>query len=590
MTDTRPDKPDTQDRLLEAVAHCERNPGNPDHWLALGELLYSNRLLQQAHDVYLDALKLHPGDARLHVGLGNVFDAGDEKQSAATCYRNALARDPASVAALYNLGVISHSRRDFTGAIRFFQEALRVDPGYAACYTPLIHMLRQCCRWDEAGALVRRYREHVAAGMASDISPFSIITLPDSTASEQRHVAEAYTDRLLKDVEPLPPAGKARLPSAGKIRLGFLSADFFNHATSILAVRLLELLDTRSFELFAYSSGPDDGSVLRRRVVNAFCVFREVATMSDEAVARRIREDGIDVLIDMKGFTQDSRSRVLAYRPAAVQVSYLGYPATMDRRLVDYLIADDIVIPPGDESNYAETIVRLPFCYQPNDNQRQVPVAEDRRARRQRAGFADDAIVLGVFQQNYKLHPALLSCWADILRAVPAAVLWCLHSNGDAKKAMEAFFTGKGISAQRLCWGEKVGQQDHLDRLTLVDLALDSWPVNGHTSTADALWAGTPVLTLAGDTFVSRVAGSLLHAAGLPDFVTHTREEYTARGIELCLAPERLSAAREHLYGARLRLPLFDSERYARDFGQLIKALVTAHRSPEPALTSPTGS
>jgi predicted O-linked N-acetylglucosamine transferase (SPINDLY family) len=234
----------------------------------------------------------------------------------------------------------------------------------------------------------------------------------------------------------------------------------------------------------------------------------------------------VDILLDMKGFTQNSRSRILGYRPAPLQVSYLGYPATMDRRLVDYLIADECVVPPGEESQYAETILRLPFCYQPNDNLRQLPQVIDRRAMRRHAGLPEDAIVLGVFQQNYKLHPALLSCWADILREVPDTVLWCLHSNADARDAMEAFFAAKGVPAKRLHWGGKVGQQDHLDRLALVDLALDSWPVNGHTSTADALWAGTPVLTRAGNTFVSRVAGSLLHAVHLPDFVTQSSEAY----------------------------------------------------------------
>ncbi len=269
----------------------------------------------------------------------------------------------------------------------------------------------------------------------------------------------------------------------------------------------------------------------------------------------------MDIAIDLKGYTTDSRPGILRWRPCPVQVNYLGYPGTMGADYIDYLIADPVVIPPGSEPFYSERVVRLPDCYQPNDRQRRI--AEATPGRRE-AGLPENGFVFCCFNNNYKLTPDVFSLWMRLLHRVGGSVLWLLEDNAAAAANLRREAAARGIDPSRLVFAPRADLPDHLARHRLADLFLDTLPVNAHTTASDALWAGLPVLTCVGEAFAGRVAASLLRAAGLPELVTGNLDDYEALALRLATRPEDLAALKRRLEANRLTCPLFDTDRYRR--------------------------
>jgi predicted O-linked N-acetylglucosamine transferase (SPINDLY family) len=332
---------------------------------------------------------------------------------------------------------------------------------------------------------------------------------------------------------------------------------------------VFEKLDRDRFEIMLYSHGPDDHSPMRDRLKRAATKFVDVAEVSDVGVAEMVRQDGVEVLVDLKGHTRDSRLGIFAHRAAPVQVSFLGFPATTGADYIDYFIGDAIVSPLEHAGNYSEKLALMPRCYQPNDRQRPRP----QPFTREEAGLPQDALVLCGFNQPFKLSPEVFDVWCGLLHKLPNAVLWLLQWNDQSPEQMRAEAQARGIDPGRLYFGSRVGSQQHISRLSVADIFIDSWPCNGHTTASDALWAGLPMVTYSGTTFASRVAGSLLHAVGLPEWVATSVEAYEAKILELAGNPALRQQVRAHLDDARETAPLFDSEGYTRDFGELLWAM-----------------
>jgi predicted O-linked N-acetylglucosamine transferase (SPINDLY family) len=328
------------------------------------------------------------------------------------------------------------------------------------------------------------------------------------------------------------------------------------------------LHDRQQFHVAAYSYGPDDGGAMRARLLQAFDEFHDVRALSDRQIAEKIAADGIDILIDLKGYTRDARAGILALRPAPLQVNYLGYPATLGAH-ADYLVADAFLIPPEHRSDYSEAIAYLPRCYQPNDGVRMRAPAPARA----QAGLPDNAWVLAAFHQTYKLNPALWAVWCEILRQTDDAVLWLLATSDAARANLIAAAVRDGIDPARLIFAPKQKHAEHLARLACADLLLDAFPVNGHTSVSDALWAGVPVLTCAGATFISRVAGSLLHTAGLGELVAVDLAQYRELALALAADRPRLLRMRAQVAQAIATGYLYDSAAYTRDWEALLMAM-----------------
>jgi predicted O-linked N-acetylglucosamine transferase (SPINDLY family) len=563
----------SQGQIVEAEASARQattiDARHPNAWYHLALALERQDRILEALDAAGRAFALAPGvvafaglKAQLEVSVG-------APERARATLETALARSPASATLRFEYASLLERLRDPVAAAEAYRQALRLDPGHGPALSQLVHLERWTAEWRNLGEHEQRMREGVAAGRAL-LSPFVLLAGP-STRAEQRRAADAWSGALAGT--PL----RARRPlSQGRLRIGYLSADFHTHATAFLTAGLYESHDRERFEVAAYSIGHDDGSPMRQRLTRAFDRFVDLNAASPEQVAARIRDDGIDVLVDLKGHTAGAPPRILALRPAPIQVHYLGYPGTIGGGLVDYLIGDAIVTPAADAADYAETLVRLPGSYQVNDRNR--PIAEP--PSRAALGLPDDAVVLCNFNATWKLRPEVMDAWAAILERVPKAVLWLLARRDDdpavANLRREAI--ARGIDGHRLVFAGARPNAEYLSLYRRADLFLDTWPYNAHTTGSDALWAGCPVLTRSGDTFASRVGESLANAVGLPELVVRDVDAYVARAVALAGDPDELARLRAYLAGPGRDSALFDTRRTTRALEAAYAAMADQYR------------
>jgi len=364
-----------------------------------------------------------------------------------------------------------------------------------------------------------------------------------------------------------------------RITLGYLSADFQEHATAHLVAELFQLHDRKRFRVIGYSYGRDDGSAARRELRESFDDFVDLLDCSHAESAARIRADAVDILVDLKGYTTDARPEILLMRPAPVQVSYLGYPGTMGSDVIDYVLVDRLVAPADEQPYFTERLVQLPDCYQVNDRRR--PIAP-RTPTREECGLPENGIVFCCFNSAYKITPPIFNIWMRLLAGVPGSVLWLLETNatavGNLRREAEARLEG---AAARLVFAPSLANREHLARLGVADLFLDTLPYNAHTLSSDALWAGCPVITCTGHAFPGRVAASLLLAIELPELVTDSLAGYEALALELARQPDRLRSVREKLRANRLTTALFDSRRFTRHIESAFETMWRAHVAGE---------
>jgi predicted O-linked N-acetylglucosamine transferase (SPINDLY family) len=351
-----------------------------------------------------------------------------------------------------------------------------------------------------------------------------------------------------------------------RLRVGYLSSDFRDHATGRLMVGLLEAHDRRRVEVFGYGYGRGTDTPLRRRIVAAFDHWRDLGGAGDADIAATIRADDVDVLIDRKGHTHGGRLAALAERPATVQLHYMSFPATLGYDAIDGLIADAIVVPPADDAHYHERVFRLPRCYFVTDGARTLPDP----AVRGDHGLPEDALVLACLNQTYKLTPSMFAIWMEALRAAPRAVLWLLATHPRVQANLRAEAIRRGVEAHRLVFAPTVEQETHIARLRCADLALDTLPYGSHTTGVDALWGGVPMLSCRGATFAGRVGASLLAAVDFSELVTEDVDAYRERLVDLVTQPERLREYAAHLERGRRHFPLFDTRSFAGDFERLL--------------------
>ncbi|NRB70976.1 MAG: UDP-N-acetylglucosamine-peptide N-acetylglucosaminyltransferase [Xanthomonadales bacterium] len=363
-----------------------------------------------------------------------------------------------------------------------------------------------------------------------------------------------------------------------RLTIGYLSADFHRHPTAYLSAGLFEAHDRSRFRILAYANGPDDGSAMRQRLVKAFDEFIDLKGMSPSEAAARMRADGVDLLVDLKGHTLDAAPEILALRPAPVQIHYLGYPGTLGAPWIDYLIGDAWVTPPEHADSYQETLVRLPDSYQINDRQRPLPAAS---GSREDHGLPRDGIVLCCFNNAWKFNQDTLDCWLHILRAAPETVLWLLGREGShlAAKSLRSYVQAAGIAPERLIFSKSRPLEAYLALYHHADLFLDSWPYNAHTTASDALWMGCPVLSWPGTTFASRVGASLLAACEMPELICRDRAHYRERALDLIAAPEQLRQYREQLIQSRGQLPLFDTQATTRALEAAYEEMARQYRA-----------
>lgn len=569
-----------QQNQLELAETAARRSLALSHDLKAGRLLALVLTQQNRHSEAADVLLGLPAkvkrDATLLMEQADALLGAKRLQEAIPVYLDCLRQNPRNPAAYHRLGLAFMQVQRPKDAAICLETAAATDAGgiRTQSLSLLVQMLRRAAEWPELQRHTDALLDMVQNGSPEDvmlIEPFTLLPIP-STPQQQRRAGELYSRRLRGPAQPLPP-GSPPAPAKDRVRIGYLSADFCNHATAHLLSELLELHDRSRFEIFLYCHSPEDGSHWQSRVRAAADHFRDVRQLSDQAAAERMRADALDIVVDLKGYTQDTRMQILAYRPAPVQLSYLGYPATTGCDFMDYVLGDPIVTPLSLAGNYSERIAQMPHSYQPNDSRRALPA----RPARAELGLPDDAVVLCTFNQTYKVSPEMADLWARILHAAPNTVLWQLNFNDQASANLVRQLQARGITPERLYFSPLAPSEEHLARLQCADLMLDTWPYNAHTTASDALWCGVPVLTVPGQTFASRVAASLVTACDLPQFVCTDAKHYVERAVALAREPGLLAAAQQHLAAQRDQLPLFNSRRYARDFEALLQRMWDRH-------------
>ena len=575
-----------QARTDDAIACFRRalelNPGQRQSHNNLGRALRLQGRREEALTHYRRALELDPNQADGCNELGSALRECGKLVEAEACYRKAIALEPNQPHAHYNLAEILKLQGRLDEAAALDQQALALQSDFYPALGALIHLHQHMCDWDGIEELWQRLKHEAIGKIGAGVSPFSLLSQPTS-ADEQLACARAWAAR---ELAPLA-ATRSRLGfdfsdrrrASRKLRIGYLSWDFHQHATSYLIAELFEIHDRDRFEIHAYSYGPDDGSAIRARIGRACDRFTDVADQSYAAAAQAIYSDEVDVLVDLKGYTQGSRSQIMALRPAPVQVSWLGYPGTMGTDCIDYMIADPFIIPAGMERCYSEQVVRLPDCYQINDRRREI---SGRRLTREECGLPARGMVFCCFNLAYKILPDVFARWMRIMQAVPDSVLWLLDANPWASRNLRRAAAAQGVAPERLVFAPRQPLAEHLARYRLTDLALDTFPYTSHTTASDSLWAGCPLVTCSGETFASRVAGSILINAGMPELVTASFEEYEQRVLDLAASPTQLGDLRRRLEENRDTCPLFDTPRFTRNLERAYEQMVAAVRGYGP--------
>jgi len=555
----------------EAVARraIEADARHPGGWYNLAIALERQERIVEALDAATRASALAPQEPAFS-GLKAQLESGlAAPQRALLTLESALARNPASAPLRFEYASLLESSGEPALAAAAYAQALGLDPDHGPALSQLVYLKRWLADWKDLEGLEQRFRDGVARGQPY-LSPFVMTGMP-STRADQRRCADLWGAALAGPADiRRPPLG------SGRVRVGYLSADFHTHATAFLAAGMFERHDRGQFEVSAYSMGPDDSSPMRERVVRAFEHFVDVRGLAPEQVASRIRADRIDLLVDLKGHTAGASPRVLALRPAALQVHYLGFPGTLGGGLVDYLIGDTEVTPAAHAADYSEALVRLPDSYQVNDRERPITAPPPRKA----LGLPEEAVVFCNFNATWKLRPQVMDAWAKILRRVPTSVLWLLarreHDPAIVNLRREA--ANRGIDASRIVFAPARPNPEYLGLYAHADLFLDTWPYGAHTTGSDALWAGCPVLTLRGDTFASRVGASLARAVGTPELVVDDVDDYVTQAVALAQDPESRRELRQRLEGPGRRSALFDTERTTRALEAAYLAMVEQFR------------
>jgi protein O-GlcNAc transferase len=535
---------------------AQLQPADTGTWVNLCAALRSLRRLDEALASADRALQLNPQLPEALANRGNVLMDLDRTEEALASYERALSLRPRYAEALNGKGSALRALKRHDEAARCYAALLEAAAGHPYALGYLQYSRLNACDWTDYESTALAIESQAAAGAAVCV-PFAL--LPISTSSQaQLACAQTYVRQTVTSPAPLWTGERYR---HDRIRVAYLSSDFREHAVGYLMAELFELHDSQRFELTGVSFGSDDGSATHRRLAGAFKEFVDVRGLSDKDVAAVLRQKEIDIAVDLNGFTQNGRPGILACRPAPVQVNYLGYPGTMGAAWIDYIVADAWVIPPGDDRFYSEKVVRLPGSYQVNDRRRTVGARAPSRAQ---AGLPPDGFVFCCFNNNFKIDPPVFQIWMRLLAAVPGSVLWLLADNAAATRNLQAHAARQGVDPTRLVFAPRQSQGEHLARHCLADLFLDTAPYGAHTGASDALWTGLPVVTCVGATFSSRVAASLLNAAGLPELVTQSWADYESLALDLARTPERLAGVHKELSQLRGTCALFDTARFCR--------------------------
>ena len=541
----------------------------------IGAKLAQTGQYRGAQSCLQEAIELNGQDFESYYYLAGTFLLRGKSAKAEKNYKKALKINPNYVDAMASLGALYLANLHYAPAIKQFEKALKINPQNSYVISLLLHAsqavanFKMIDKWTPA--LNQITAQTLASGGDMAETPFTNLAREENPL-ENSKVAAYWSKGISASIAKVKPF-KFKPRNRNKIRVGYISSHFRRHPTAHLIFGLFRLHNRNRFTIYTYSYGQDDKSYLRKDIQKNSDFFRDIRRKNDLETAKLIHKDKIDILVDLMGYIGDSRLAIMAYRPSPIQVSWLVFPGTIGSDFIDYIIADKIVLPEKDLPFYTEKPLYLP-CYQMYSPMSNVAKNDIKRPD---CGLPEKSFVFASFNQAYKIEKDLFSIWMEILKEVPKGILWQLKMNDDMEKNLKKEAYKKGVDQNRIIFAPKIPRKEHLERLALADLGLDTFTYNGHTTTSDALWAGMPVITLKGNHFASRVSASLLTTIGLPELITHSKKDYKKLVIHLATHPAEIKSIRNKLAKNKLTSSLFNPDKFTKDLEGLYEKIWSNH-------------
>jgi len=530
----------------------------------IGNKYYDNRNFYHAENNFLEAAKLNPSKSEYFFNLGNACYAQGKFKTALEHYNSSLTLHYESET-LSCIGNSLKSIGKFSEAIKFYTTALNECPNLIHTEIELTHLKQNVCDWNNISAHFRNIKSHIDNIDSGNISPFTVLSMPGISSKDQLKVSSSWAKNLAQKIQKV----KRNNSKNEKIQIGYLSSDFRLHPLYFLIIDIFKNHNKDDFDIILYYSGKYEDTAAHNDFKSLGFDFINISELSNEAAAKLIASKGTDILVDLSGFTKNSRSILAAYKPARKHINWLGFPCTMgfinSSPLYDYILADRYIVPETHKLNYAENIIYLPNCYQPNIKNRPplLPV------NKKQFGFSDDVFIFASFGQSIKITEKQFNLWLRILKKTSNSILWLLESNTSCMKNLALFAEKKGIEASRIIFAKKIDIDEHINRQQIIDLYLDTFPYNSHTSASDAIWAHCPVITKSGDTFSSRVAGSILTEIGCCELIVDSDESYVNEAIRYASDKESLNLIKEKIIKGKKESTLFKPEVFTENIEKI---------------------
>ena len=539
----------------------DNNPSSISILSNIGYILQSLKNHKEAIKYYKKALNLNPDDYLVLFNIANCYEENLEWELAIDFYKRSLKINENNPEANRALGTIYANLEEFNLAKLYLQKCLLQDNKNSGALITLMKLSADICEWKSVKSYFKKIN---CQKLSANISPFPFLSIEDNPINHLRRARNASQQRFKTKAVEISTFNNKRK------RIGYFSSDFFNHATMHLMQKVFELHDKTYFEIFIYSYGKYQDEFTEKLKDNVY-IFRDVSFLTDDEIASQARNDKLDIAIDLKGFTRETRLSIFAERVAKIQISYLGYPGSIGAEFIDYLIADRTLIPQEYEKFYSEKIIYMPDSYQCNNNSK---VIANIKLNRIDFDLPEQALIFTCFNAGFKITESEFNIWMLLLKEIKNSHLWLLRSNLLMEKNLKKEAVKRGIEERRLVFAKKIPLDKHLARHTLGDIFLDTFNYNAHTTASDALWAGMPLITLAGKSFCSRVSASLLNSMGLNELICSTEKQYFEKALELGRNPEKVSYLKQKLFKHKYSYPLFDSQLFVKNYESKLKEII----------------
>jgi len=530
----------------------------------IGNQYYDNRNFYLAENNFFEAITLNPSKSEYFFNLGNACYAQGKYKLSLEHYNNSLKLhyDPETLSCIGNslrsIGKLSE-------AMKFYTTALKENPNLIHTEIELTHLKQNVCDWNNISAHFSNIKSYINNIDSGGISPFTVLSMPGISCEEQLKVSSSWARKFTQKVQKV----KRSDIKNKKIKIGYLSSDFRLHPLYFLIIDILKNHNKDNFNITLYYSGNNEDTTAHNDFKNLGFDFINISELSNEEAAKLIASKETDILVDLSGFTKNSRSIIAAYKPAKKHINWLGFPSTMgfinSSPLYDHILVDRYIVPETHKSHYAENIIYLPNCYQPNIESRPPLLPIDKKF----FGFAKDVFIFASFGQSIKITENQFNLWLKILKSISNSILWLLESNTDCMKNLALFAEKKGIESSRICFAKRTDIAEHINRHQIIDLYLDTFPYNSHTSASDAIWAHCPVLTKSGTTFSSRVAGSILTEIGCSELIVDSDESYFKEAIKYASDKESLELIKEKIIKGKEGSTLFKPKIFTKNIEKI---------------------